>query len=78
MLMTEDGFPMAGGPGTDLRSSYIFNTSISGIEVGHWVGSAWNVGRVGLWFSLPQDSDLVLLIGTNPRFEAPIINARIR
>lgn len=56
MLMTEDAFPMAGGPGTDLRSSYIFNTSISGIE----------------------DSDLVLLIGTNPRFEAPLINARIR
>eukprot|EP00116_Pleurobrachia_bachei_P004349 sb/3464611/ len=56
MLMTEDAFPMAGGPGTDLRSTYIFNTSISGIE----------------------DSDLVLLIGTNPRFEAPIINARIR
>ena len=25
-----------------------------------------------------QDADLVLLIGTNPRFEAPLINARIR
>lgn len=40
----------------DLRSSYIFNTSIRGIE----------------------DSDLLLLVGTNPRMEAPMINARIR
>ena len=38
------------------RSSYIFNSKISGID----------------------DSDCLLLIGTNPRKEAPIINARIR
>ncbi|MEB3702309.1 NADH-quinone oxidoreductase subunit G [Candidatus Bealeia paramacronuclearis] len=38
------------------RCSYIFNTSISGID----------------------QADFVLLIGTNPRVEAPIINARIR
>lgn len=25
-----------------------------------------------------QDADLVLLIGTNPRFEAPLINTRLR
>lgn len=25
-----------------------------------------------------QDADLVLLIGTNPRFEAPLVNTRIR
>ena len=25
-----------------------------------------------------EDADLVLLIGTNPRFEAPVFNARIR
>ena len=38
------------------RSSYIFNSSINGIE----------------------ESDLILLIGTNPRLEATILNARIR
>ena len=38
------------------RSSYIFNTTIAGIE----------------------DSDLALLVGTNPRIEAAIINARLR
>ncbi len=38
------------------RSSYLFNTSIAGIE----------------------QADALLLIGTNPRWEAPIINARIR
>ena len=41
---------------TDLRSNYILNTRISGVE----------------------QSDLILLIGTNPRFEAPLFNARIR
>ena len=30
--MTEDSFPMAGS-GVDIRSSYLFNTSIAGIEV---------------------------------------------
>lgn len=38
------------------RSSYLFNTTIAGIE----------------------QSDLILLIATNPRHEAPLINARIR
>lgn len=38
------------------RTSYLFNTSIAGIE----------------------DADAILLIGTNPRTEAPLINARIR
>ena len=38
------------------RSSYLFNTSISGIE----------------------ESDLCLLIGCNPRIEAPILNSRLR
>ena len=40
----------------DLRSNYLFNGSIVGIE----------------------QADLVLLIGTNPRFEAPVLNARLR
>jgi NADH-quinone oxidoreductase subunit G len=38
------------------RSSYLFNTTIAGIE----------------------QADLILLIGTNPRHEAALINARIR
>ncbi len=42
--------------GTGARQSYLFNTTISGIE----------------------DADAILLIGTNPRHEAPLINTRIR
>lgn len=41
---------------TDLRSNYIFNGGVTGIE----------------------QADLILLVGTNPRFEAPVLNARIR
>jgi len=40
----------------DLRSKYLFNSSIAGIE----------------------SADLVLLVGTNPRMEAPLINTRLR
>nr|XP_057906647.1 NADH-ubiquinone oxidoreductase 75 kDa subunit, mitochondrial [Doryrhamphus excisus] len=54
-LCTEEVFPMAGA-GTDLRSNYLLNTGIAGIE----------------------DCDLLLLVGTNPRYEAPLFNARIR
>ncbi|WP_152047916.1 NADH-quinone oxidoreductase subunit NuoG [Aureimonas psammosilenae] len=38
------------------RASYLFNTSITGI----------------------QDADALLIIGANPRFEASVLNARIR
>ncbi len=38
------------------RASYLFNSTIAGIE----------------------EADAILLVGTNPRWEAPIINARIR
>ncbi len=38
------------------RASYLFNTTIAGLE----------------------DADLILLVGTNPRWEAPLVNARIR
>ncbi len=41
---------------TDDRSTYLFNSSIAGIE----------------------DADAVLLVGTNPRWEAALINARLR
>uniref|UniRef100_A0A3B4ECB4 NADH-ubiquinone oxidoreductase 75 kDa subunit, mitochondrial n=2 Tax=Pygocentrus nattereri TaxID=42514 RepID=A0A3B4ECB4_PYGNA len=54
-LCTEETFPMSGA-GTDLRSNYLLNTCISGIE----------------------EADLLLLVGTNPRYEAPLLNARIR
>ncbi|EAU40382.1 NADH dehydrogenase gamma subunit [Fulvimarina pelagi HTCC2506] len=40
----------------DGRASYIFNTTIAGIE----------------------DADALLIIGANPRFEASLLNARIR
>ncbi|KAM9342185.1 NADH-ubiquinone oxidoreductase 75 kDa subunit, mitochondrial-like isoform 1-T1 [Pholidichthys leucotaenia] len=54
-LCTEETFPMAGA-GSDLRSNYLLNTGIVGIE----------------------EADLLLLVGTNPRYEAPLFNARIR
>ncbi|KAM5229355.1 NADH-ubiquinone oxidoreductase 75 kDa subunit, mitochondrial isoform 1-T1 [Ctenodactylus gundi] len=54
-LCTEEVFPTAGA-GTDLRSNYLLNTTIAGVE----------------------EADVILLVGTNPRFEAPLFNARIR
>lgn len=48
-------FPDA-GTGTDMRSSYLLNTTIVGVE----------------------DADLIVFVGTNPRFEAPLFNARVR
>jgi NADH-quinone oxidoreductase subunit G len=48
----QDGAKIGDGP----RGSYLFNTSIAGIE----------------------DADALLLIGTNPRWEGALVNARIR
>ena len=48
----EDG--MALGEGA--RESWLFNSTIAGIE----------------------DADVLLLVGTNPRLEAPVLNARLR
>ena len=48
----QDGSKLTSEP----RSSYLFNTTIAGIE----------------------DADFCLLIGTNPRFEASLVNARLR
>ncbi len=42
--------------GEGARQSYLFNTTIAGIE----------------------DADAIILIGTNPRHEAPLVNTRIR
>ncbi|XP_015600352.1 NADH-ubiquinone oxidoreductase 75 kDa subunit, mitochondrial [Cephus cinctus] len=55
VLATEQGFPKDGS-GIDLRSSYLLNNTIAGIE----------------------EADVVLLIGTNPRYEAPLVNTRLR
>uniref|UniRef100_A0A183GTI9 Molybdopterin domain-containing protein n=1 Tax=Heligmosomoides polygyrus TaxID=6339 RepID=A0A183GTI9_HELPZ len=41
---------------SDLRSNYVMNDGITGIE----------------------NCDALLLVGTNPRYEAPVLNARIR
>lgn len=54
-LCTEEIFPMDAA-GTDLRSNYLLNSTINGVE----------------------EADLIVLIGTNPRYEAPLFNARIR
>lgn len=42
--------------GLDVRSNYIFNSTIDGIE----------------------EADRILLVGTNPRFEAAVLSSRIR
>lgn len=55
LVCTETAFPEEGS-GADLRSSYLLNNKIGGIE----------------------EADAILLIGTNPRFEAPLVNSRIR
>ncbi|XP_056392418.1 NADH-ubiquinone oxidoreductase 75 kDa subunit, mitochondrial [Hyla sarda] len=54
-LCTEEVFPNSGA-GTDLRSNYLLNSRIAGVE----------------------EADVLLLIGTNPRYEAPLFNTRIR
>ena len=48
----QDGMALGDGP----RESWLFNSTIAGIE----------------------EADVVLLVGTNPRLEAPVLNARLR
>lgn len=48
----QDGAKIGTGP----RQTYLFNTTIAGVEA----------------------ADAMLLVGTNPRWEAPVLNARIR
>ncbi|HEY0436966.1 MAG TPA: NADH-quinone oxidoreductase subunit NuoG, partial [Phenylobacterium sp.] len=48
----QDGMALGDGP----RQSWLFNSTIAGIE----------------------EADVVLLVGTNPRLEAPVLNARLR
>jgi NADH-quinone oxidoreductase subunit G len=66
MKATLDLFRALGSANTDCRpdgaalggarQSYLFNSTIAGID----------------------DADVILLVGTNPRVEAPVLNARIR
>ena len=53
---TERDVPSGAAGFGDLRSNYLLNATINGVE----------------------EADLMLLVGTNPRFEAPLFNARIR
>jgi NADH-quinone oxidoreductase subunit G len=48
----QDGMALGAGP----RESWLFNSTIGGIE----------------------EADVVLLVGVNPRLEAPVLNARLR
>jgi NADH-quinone oxidoreductase subunit G len=48
----QDGMALGAGP----RESWLFNSTVAGIE----------------------EADVVLLVGTNPRLEAPVLNARLR
>ncbi|OXE37048.1 MAG: NADH-quinone oxidoreductase subunit G [Phenylobacterium zucineum] len=48
----QDGMALGEGP----RESWLFNSTIAGIE----------------------NADVILLVGTNPRLEAPVLNARLR
>ena len=42
-------------------------------EVGERAGYLFNSGLAGI-----EDADAILLVGTNPRFEAPVLNSRLR
>lgn len=48
--------PVTSIPSVDIRSNYIFNSTIEGIE----------------------EADQILIVGSNPRHEAAVLNARIR
>ncbi|CUM50093.1 uncharacterized protein AC631_00196 [Debaryomyces fabryi] len=54
--VTTDVVQGANAHGLDIRSNYIFNSTIDGVE----------------------DADQILLVGTNPRHEAAVLNSRIR
>ena len=47
---------VAAGMEADVRSAYLFNAGIAGVE----------------------EADLILVVGSNPRIEAPVLNARLR
>ena len=72
-LCTEEIFPMEAS-GTDLRSNYLLNSTIAGETL---LRNKKEPVK-NRFISGVEEADVVLLIGTNPRFEAPLFNARLR
>ncbi|AWM77548.1 NADH-quinone oxidoreductase subunit NuoG [Phenylobacterium parvum] len=67
MKATVDLFRALGSANTDCRQD--------GMALGAGPRESWlfNAGIAGL-----DETDAILLVGTNPRFEAPVLNARLR
>ncbi|KAG9081863.1 NADH dehydrogenase (ubiquinone) 78K chain precursor, 5-prime end, partial [Ceratobasidium sp. 370] len=55
-LVTDSTLQGAASPSVDVRSNYLFNSTIQGLS----------------------EADAILLVGTNPRHEAAVMNSRIR
>jgi NADH dehydrogenase (ubiquinone) Fe-S protein 1 len=55
-LVTDATIQGAASPSVDVRSNYLFNSTIRGLD----------------------EADAILLVGTNPRHEAAVMNSRIR
>lgn len=56
LTLDQTGGNVAPVHGADVRSNYLFNSTIPGVE----------------------EADVILLVGTNPRHEAAVLNSRIR
>ncbi len=56
LALDQQGGSSAPTHGVDVRSNYLFNSTIPGVE----------------------EADVILLVGTNPRHEAAVLNSRIR
>jgi NADH-quinone oxidoreductase subunit G len=75
-----------GGPLADLESVFVFKTLLDAAGVAHYDGAAGGVfprdvrSRYLLNTTIAglESVDALLLVGVNPRWEAPLINARIR
>ncbi len=67
MLALKDLFAALGSPNVDCRQDG------ARIEAGTRAGYLFNTTIAGI-----EEADACLLVGTNPRWEAPIINARLR
>lgn len=72
-LVTEQDFIK--GSGIDVRSSYLLNSTIAGTCCSFLLSLVFTtcVLLLGL-----EQADAVLLVGTNPRYEAPLVNTRLR
>ena len=67
MLALKDLMAALGSPNLDCRQDG------AALDPSCRAGYLFNTTIAGI-----EDADLCLLIGTNPRFEAPLVNARIR